>query len=130
MESLTGSNDSTEFQVLSEIVKKLLCRALECEGYNENAIARVTLSYLASLHFATSEYKISIDLSSRVILNEKFEIEETETLNAGCLLYNEDIAIIIGFYFIFRKATNASLQYTRRQIFLDLRITPKVFAQH
>src|SRR6218665_1900526 len=58
MESLTGSNDSPEFQVLSEIVKKLLCRALEWEGYTENAIARVTLSYLASLYFATSEYKI------------------------------------------------------------------------
>ena len=63
-------------------------------------------------------------------MNEKSEKEDTETLNAGCLLYIEDIAKIIGFYLIFRKTKDASLHYTRRQFFLDLRLTPEVFAHY
>src|SRR6218665_3983159 len=130
MENLIEPSEYLEFQVLSEMSKGLLIKALECDEYTRNSIAKVTLAYLAALHFATSGYHSAIDLSSRVVINECCEKEETETLNAGCLLYIEDISIIIGFYLIFRKTKEASLQYTRGQFFVDLRLTPEVFAHY
>src|SRR6218665_576284 len=127
MESLTEPSEYLEFQVLSEISKGLLIKALECDEYTRNSNAKVTLAYLAALHFARSDYYIAIDLSSRVVINEYCEKEETETFNAGCLLYIEDISIIIGFYLIFRKTKEASLHYTRGQFFVDLHLTPQTF---
>jgi len=106
MENLIEPSEYLEFQVLSEMSKGLLIKALECDEYTRNSIARVPLAYLAAFHFATSDYHVAVDLSSRVFINECCEKEETETLNAGCLLYIEDISIIIGFYLIFRESMN------------------------
>src|SRR6218665_1918341 len=130
MENLTETSEYLESQVLSEISKALLIKALECDEYTRNSIVKVPLAYLAALHFATSGYHVAIDLSSRVVINEYCEKEKTDTLNAGCLLYIEDISIIIGFYLIFRKIRDASLHYTKRPFFLDLRLTPEVFAHY
>src|SRR6218665_1892739 len=130
MENLTGSKDDLEFHVVSEISKGLIMKALDRENYKRNVITRSSFAYLAALHFATSEYRIVLDLCSRVVMNEKFEKEETEALNAGCLSYIEDIAVIIGFYLIYRKTMDASLHYTKRQFFLDLRLTPQVFVHY
>ena len=127
MENLTGSSEHLEFQVVSDTSKVLLSLVLRYDESETNTLA--SLSYLAAIHFATSEYDIVIDLCSRVILNEKVDDEDTETLNAGCLLYIESISKAVGFYLIFRKIKFA-LYYTKRQIFLDLRLTPDVFAQH
>ena len=69
------------------------------------------MAYLAALHFAASEYQIATVLCPRVIMNRRLENEETETLNAGCLLYIDDIMKIIGFYRIFKKATEAPLDH-------------------
>src|SRR6218665_4151164 len=44
-------------------------------------------------------------------------------------MYIEDISNSIGFYLMFFKIRNA-LHYTKRQIFLDLRLTPEVFARY
>lgn len=110
--------------------KLFLIQALKCEDVKEKAISSAALSYLAGLHFAASEYRIAIDIAPTVITNEKDEEEDAETLNAGCLLFIEDIAMIIGFYLIFMKARDPSLQYTRRQFFLDLRLTPEAFLQY
>ena len=129
MENLIGSNDDLEFQVVSEISKGLLWKALECEDSKTNTIVSATLAYMAALNFAASEYQIVRDLCSRVIMNEKPKKEDKEILNAGCLLYIEDISIIIGFYLIIGK-TNYSLYYTKRHFFLDLRLSPEVFAYY
>ena len=50
-------------------------------------------------------------------------------MNAGCLLYIEDIARIIGFYLLFRQI-KYDFNYNRRLHLLDLRITPEVFAMY
>src|SRR6218665_3109813 len=126
MENLTGSNDDLEFKIVSEISKALLIEALECKDSKRNDIVRSTLAYFAALYFAASEYQVATGLCSRVIMNEKLENEETETLNAGCLLYFDDIIKIIGFYRIFKKATEEPLEHTKRQlIFLTFVLSRK-----
>src|SRR6218665_1212458 len=131
MENLTGSNDDLEFKVVSEISKALLVQAFNSEDSSRNKIEGATLAYAAALHFAASEYEIAIYLCSVIIMIEKNENGETETLNAGCLLYIDDIIKGIGFNRIFKNATEASLQHAEReQIFLDLRLKPEVFAYY
>jgi len=129
MENLTGSSGHLEFQVVSEISKVLLSLASKCKDSKSNALAKANLSYLAALHFSASEYEIVIDRCTRVIMNEKFDDDDEETLNASCLLYIETISNTVGLYLIFIKI-KAALHYTRRQFFLDLRLTPEVFAQY
>lgn len=128
MENLNESNDDLEFQLLREVSKGLLMRVLEGEDYESNKMAKASLAYMAALHFATSENHIAIDLSWIVIMDEYCEKEDNDTLNAGCMLYIEDIAIIIDFYLIFMKTREASLHYTRRQFLVDLRLTPELTA--
>ena len=130
MENLTLSTDDLEFKAVSEISKGLLKEVLKCENCRRNGIFRVTLAYMAALHYTGSEYQSVLDLCFRMTRNEYCEKENTETLNAGCLLHIEDISIIIGFYLIFIKTKDASLQYTRRRFFLDLRLAPEVFAHY
>src|SRR6218665_136469 len=129
MENLTGSRNDIEFKVVSDLSKNLLSLALEIEDSQTSTIANATQSYMAALHFDESEYQKSMDLSSRVITNEFHDDENAETLNAGCLLYIEDISNSIGFYLMFLKIRNA-LHYTKRQIFIDLRLTPEVFVRY
>src|SRR6218665_560049 len=62
-------------------------------------------------------------------MNDYCEKKGVETLNAGCLLYIEDVSIIIGFYLFYLNIKN-NLHYTKRPIFLDLRLTPEVFAHY
>jgi len=64
-------------------------------------------------------------------MNDYCEKEDSEILNAGCLLYIEDVSIITIFYLFYLKIKN-ELHYrpTKRQIFLDLRLTPDVFARY
>src|SRR6218665_1766646 len=112
MENLTGSNGDGEFKVVSEIAKLALIQVFQCEDSNRNNFERSTLAYLAALHFAASEYQVATGLCSRVIMDEKLENEETETLNAGCLLYIDGIIEIIGFNRVFNKATEAASQHT------------------
>src|SRR6218665_2757118 len=129
MENLIGSKTDLRFKVVSEISKSLLNLAFEIEDSQTNTIAKATLCYMAALHFNESEYQKSMYLSSRVIMNEFHDDENAETLNAGCLMYIEDISNSIGFYLMFLKIRNA-LHYTKRQICLDLRLTSEVFARY
>lgn len=102
MDNLTGLNDDLEFQLLSQMSKILLWKAIQNETSKTNAVSRLSLAYLAALYFATSEYETAIDLCWRVITNQTNEKTDL-TLNAGCLLYIDDIAGIIGFYLLFRQ---------------------------
>ena len=129
MEHLNGTISPLEFKLVSQMSNGLLRKALECEDSKSKTIARATLAYMAALHFAASEYETAIDLCSRLILNQTTEEEENETMNAGCLLYIEDIARIIGFYLLFRQI-KYDFHYNRRLHLLDLRITPEVFATY
>ena len=92
MENLTGTISPLEFKLASKCLNVFLEKSLECQDSKSKTIANASLAYMAALHFAESEYQIAIDLCSTLILNETTEEEEKETLNAGCLLYIEDIA--------------------------------------
>ena len=128
MENLTGLNSRSEFQLLSLLSKEFLRKALECDDSQSNIIAPAALVYLAALHFATSEYQIVIDLCSAVLMDQTTHVEN-ETLNAGCLFFIDDVVRIVGFCLLCKKL-NENMHYSKRQIYLDLRLTPKVFAYH
>src|SRR6218665_1853368 len=57
-------------------------------------------------------------------------IEDKETLNAGCLLFIDDIARIVGLCVLQKKITEDNLHNTNRRLYLDLRLSPDVFAQY
>jgi len=126
MENLTGSNNPQEFKLLSLLSKEFLRKALQCEDSQFHDIAPTALVYLAALHFATSEYQMVIDLCSSVFMSHTSLIE---TLNAGCLFFIDDIVRIVGFWLLY-KTFNENICYSKQHIYLDLRLTPKVFAKH
>src|SRR6218665_2119648 len=53
-----------------------------------------------------------------------------ETLNAGCLLFIDDVARIVGLCLLYRKVTGKNVQYINRLLCLDLRLSPEVFAYY
>src|SRR6218665_1017735 len=65
--------------------------------------------YLAALQFASSEYQEAIRLCSAVLVDQTPQ-EEKETLNAGCLLFIDDVARIVGLCVLHKKITNLNLQ--------------------
>src|SRR6218665_3045829 len=54
METLNGSADDIEFQVPSEVSKRLLRKSLSCENSERDTMA--ALSYLVALHFSKTKY--------------------------------------------------------------------------
>ena len=128
MENLTGSNSRSEFQLMSLLAKEFLRKALEKDDSQSNIIAPAALVYLAALHFATSENQIVLDLCSAVLMCETTHVEN-ETLNAGCLFFIDDVVRIVGFCLLCKKFSER-MHFRKRQIYLDLRLTPKVFAYY
>ena len=128
MENLTGLNSPSEFQLLSLISKELLRRALDCEDSQSNGIAPAALVYLAALHSASSEHQIVIDLCSAVLMDHTTHVEN-ETLNSGCLFFIDDVVRIVGFYLLC-KTFRENMHFCKKQIYLDLRLTPNVFAYY
>src|SRR6218665_299603 len=126
MENLTGSNNPPEFKLLSLLSKEFLRKALRCEDSQFHDIAPTALVYLAALHFATSEYQMVIDLCSSVFMSHTSRLE---TLNAGCLFFIDDVVRIVGLLLLC-KTFNEHICYIKQHIYLDLRITPQVFAKH
>src|SRR6218665_3147389 len=96
MENLTGLNSSSEFQLVSLMAKEFLGKTLEADGYESNGVTTAALVYLAALHFASPESQNAIRLCSIVLVDHHTPQEETETLNAGCLLFIDDVARIVG----------------------------------
>ena len=128
MLSLNGSQSHPEFQLLSVVSKEFLRKILKCDDSQSSAIAPVAFVYLAALHFASSEYHLVINLCSSVLEGQTtgFEIE---TLNAGCLLFIDDIARIVGFCLLCKRFTE-NTHLKKRKIYLDLRLACTVFAYH
>ena len=54
---------------------------------------------------------------------------ENETLNAGCLFFIDDVVRIVGFCLLCKKF-GETMNFRKRQIYLDLRLTPKVFVYY
>src|SRR6218665_191960 len=129
MENLTGLGSRSEFQLVYLMSKELLRRTLEADCSESNGITRAALVYLAALHVASSEYEESIRLCSAVLV-EQTPREEKETLNAGCLLFIDDVARIVGLCVLHKKITDINLHYIGRCLYLDLRLSPEVFAHH
>src|SRR6218665_2039097 len=97
-------NTRSEFQLLSLMTKMYLRKALNYNDSQIKGVAPITSGYLASLHFASSEYGEILVLCSSVVIDQTFE-EEKETLKAGCLLFIDDIARIAGLC-VLKKITN------------------------
>ena len=128
MTNFNESDGHAKFQLMILISKDCLRKALECEDSQSNAIAPAALVYLAALQFASSENQAVIDLCSAVFIDETTNAEN-ETLNAGCLSFIDDVSRIVGFCLAW-KTFIENMHYTKGQICLDLRITPKVFARY
>ena len=129
MENLTGSNSRSEFQLLSLMTNQFLIKALTNDGTICNGIVPAALAYLAALRFATSEYQEATRFCSAVLMGQTPE-EDNESLNAGCLLFIDDVARIVGLGVLQKKITENNLHFINRRIYLDLRISADVFAQH
>src|SRR6218665_115786 len=129
MENLSGINSSAEFQLLSLMSKEFLRRTLECDDSQFNGIAPAALTYLAALHFATSEYPEAIHLCF-LVLSDLTPHKDTEILNAGCLLFIDDIASIVGLCVLHKTITNNDIQYIGGRFSLDLRLSCGVFAHY
>src|SRR6218665_420927 len=127
MEYLRGLNSHSEFQLVCIMSKELLRRTLEGDG--SNGVTTAALVYLAALHFASSEYQEAIRLCSAVLVDRTPE-EENETLNAGCLLFIDDVARIVGLCVLHKKITDINLHWIGKRLYLDLRLSPKVFAHY
>src|SRR6218665_1072145 len=129
MENLTGSNSHSEFYVLSFTAKQLFRKALKHQDSISNGIAHAALAYLASIHYATSEYQEATRLCSAIQLNQTSK-DNREMLNAGCLFFIDDVARIVGLCALHKRITEDNLHHTNRRLYLDLRISPEVFAQY
>ena len=108
----------------------LSCQKRETLKYDDsqfNFVAPATVAYLAALHFATSEYQQAMRFCLAVFVDNTSQ-EEAESLNAGCLLFIGDIARIVGLCVLQKMITEGNLPYIRRQLYLDLRLSPEVFA--
>src|SRR6218665_1243637 len=129
MENLTGLNSNSEFKLLSLMSRVFLIRTLQADGSESNGVTTATLAYLAAIHFVSSEYQPAIRLCIAV-LTDQTPPEENETLNAGCLLFIDDIARSIGLCVLHKKITDINFRYIFKRLYLDLRISPQVFAHY
>src|SRR6218665_2505204 len=131
MENLTGSCSRSEFQLLSLMSKELLRDTLETDDFESSGIAPAALAYLAALYFATSDYQQALHLSLTV-LKDQTSIKDKETLNAGCLLFINDVARIVGLCVcVFHKnIMDINYHYKSWRLYLDLRLSPDVFAYY
>src|SRR6218665_308955 len=128
MTNLTKSDGHAKFQLMSLISKECLKKAIECDDSQSKGIAHAAMVYLAALHFASSEDEIVIDICLAVLMDQTIDMNH-ETLNAGCLLFIEDVARIVGFCLAWKMFTT-KIHYNKKQIHLDLRLTPKIFAHY
>ena len=129
MENLTGSNSHSERQILTLVTKELLKKVLKHDGSIYHGIVPAALTYLAAIYFAASEYQEARPLCSSVLMDQTSQ-EDRETLNAGCLLFIDDVARIVGLCVLYKKITENNFHFTNRRIYLDLRLLPEVFAQY
>ena len=129
MQNLTESNSQSEFQLVFIISTEYFRKALEHDDSQFNGIGRAALSYLAALHFASSEYKRAIRFCLTVLTDQTHQ-ERKETLNVGCLLFIDDVARIFGLCLLNKKINDINLNYIGRRLYLDLRLSPNVFAYY
>lgn len=104
VENLTGSDtcSSPSVRLMFIMSMAFLKRALECNDTYYTSVAPAALVYLAALHFASLEFQIAIDICFAVLIEQTF-YGESETMNAACLFFIEDIVRIIGFCLLFKQ---------------------------
>src|SRR6218665_677229 len=129
LRNMTGSTSPNEFRLLSLISKEFLTKALKRDGAISSGIIPAAMAYLSALHFAASEYQEATRLCSAVLMDQTYQ-EYKETLNAGCLLFIDDVTKIVGLTVLQRKFTEYNLSYTDGLLYLDLRLSPDVFAEY
>src|SRR6218665_1391025 len=129
MANLTGSNSRSEFQLLSLMSKEFLNKALKNHHSVSIGIVPAALSYLAVIDFGLSDYQEVARLCS-VVLIDHTSAKDKETLNAGCLLFTDDIARIVGLCVLQKSITECNLYNINRRLYLDLRVSPEVLAHY
>ena len=129
MGNLTGSNSRSEFQLIVLLAIWLLREVLEYDDKRSNEITPAALAYLASLYFATAEYQQAKHLCLTFVTDQKPQ-KNMEAMNAGCLLFIDDIARIVGVFVVHKKITEKNINYIGVRLCLDLRLSPKVFANY
>src|SRR6218665_3919722 len=87
-----------------------------------------SFAYMAAIHYATSEYQEARRLCLAILMDQ-ISTEDKEKLNAGCLLFIDDVARIVGLCVLQKRITEDNLHHTNRRLYLDLRLSPEVFAQ-
>src|SRR6218665_1561806 len=128
MGNLTMSKSRSEFQILSFMSKELLRKALSSDDSQSNSITPAALVYLAALHFASSENQKAIELCSSVLIDHTTYME-SEIMNASCLFFSDDVVRGVGVYLLWQRFSQDML-HNKAQVYLDLRLTPKIFAHH
>src|SRR6218665_3749957 len=92
-------------------------------------MASAAVAYLAALHFDRSQYREAISSCLAVVADQSPE-KDKETLNAGCVLFIDDVARIVGLCVLHKKITENNLHYIAKRLYLDLRLSTKVFAHY
>src|SRR6218665_1507207 len=128
LENLTGSDSASKVRIIFLMSKEFFKRALECDDSSSCSIVPATLIHLAAIHFATLDFQIAIDLCSAVLIDDTSH-GKSETINGGCLFFIEDVVKIAGFCLLFKQINDKKL-FHGNKVYLDLRVTPKVFAYY
>src|SRR6218665_5758 len=120
LEQLRGFNSRSQFQLVSLLSKAFLNKALRSDSLvndsQSDIIVPATLVYLAALHFAASEYQTVVELCSPVLQNPAMFFQ-SETLNASCLLFVDDVIRIVAFCLLSRNFSERNIfQFSKRQI--------------
>ena len=123
---LSGSDSRSEFQLVSFLSKAFLKKSLATSFISDDSQSVIavpaTLVYLAALHFAAEDYQTVLDLCSPV-LQEPPVFLQSETINAGCLFFIDDVIRIVGFCLLSRRFSEYNfMQSSKMHIFLDLRL--------
>ena len=111
------------------MAKQFLRKSLKNYGPIANEIVPTVLTYLAALHFVTSKYQEATRLCLAVLMGQTSE-DDKESLNAGCLLFIDDVPRIVGLCVLQKKITESNLRFINRRFFMDMRLSPEIFAHY
>ena len=71
-----------------------------------------------------------MSLCLTILSSKTFYKDNYYTLNAGCLLFIDDVARIVGLYVLHLKMNKICFQYINKRLYIDLRISPEMFAYY
>src|SRR6218665_2006707 len=91
-------------------------------------IVPATRIYRAVLNFVASLYQTVVDLCLPVLQKPPVHLQ-SETFNAGCFIFIDDIVRIVRCCLLSRNFSR-HMCFNRTQFYFDLRLMPKLFAYY